>query len=923
MLWWNRLVAGLRVLASKRRMRAELDEELRAYLLAAAIEKMRGGLSEGEAWRQARAEMGSIESVKTKVSAVGWETWVESALWDLRYGMRQLFRTPGFTIVAAITLALGIGANTAVFTLVYGIMLKQLPVSHPEQLYRVGEGESYCCEWGGLQGSWGTFDYLFYKHLRDTDDSFEQIAAFSGNTPTFTIRQPESTAGAQTIDGEYVSGNYFSTLGIRAEQGRLISPFDDQENSPAIAVMDYRAWRNQYGADPSILGAKLLINELPVTIVGIAPPNFFGDRLAQNPPELWIPLSQQPAFEGNGRKSLLYSSGDAWLYVIGRLKAGQSPVAVQSKLTGELRQWLRTERAMGQDDLAKLSQQHIELTHGGNGVSSFRSNSKRGLALLSSAAVLVLLIACANLANLLLVRGATRRHQTALCLSLGASRARLIRAILTESLLLSLIGGAIGVLVAFGISRAVLLIVFRDATLVPVSATPSVPVLCFAFLLSLITCIAFSLGPAWMGTHADPAHGLQGASRSRSSHTSRSQKALVAVQAAVSVILLAVAGLVSESLMHLENADLGFQPQGRIVGSINFKAAGYTPDQLPALYDRIQDRLERIPGVLNASLSLNAPQKFCCINLNIAVAGRSEKWIEDVDTIFARVTPHYFETIGTLMVKGRAFNHGDTQATPHVAVVDEGFVHRFFGEQNPIGQHFGLSLDGHSSDFEIVGVTKDAKYRNPASQQNPMFFLPFSQTTAYAPSGYQRLESGTLYAQLIEMKVSGDPASYQDTLRKVLAEIDPKLALIEVETYRDQVALQFNQERLIARLTSLFGVLALVLASVGLYGVTAYNVARRTGEIGIRMALGADRGNVTRMVLESAMAQAGFGLCIGIPIAMFCGRLLQHQLYEVNRFDPVVLSAATLLLALCAMVAAIVPARRAASVDPNRALRTE
>jgi predicted permease len=923
MLWWNRLIAGLCTLTSKRRVRAELDEELHGYLLAAATEKMRDGLSESEAWRQARAEMGSIESVKSKVSAVGWETWVESVLWDLRYGMRQLFRTPGFTIVAVITLALGIGANTAVFTLVYGIMLKQLPVSHPEQLYRVGEGESYCCEWGGLQGSWGTFDYPFYKHLRDTDDSFQQIAAFSGNTPTFTIRRPESTAGAQTIDGEYVSGNYFSTLGIGAEQGRLISPFDDQENSPAIAVMSDRAWRNQYGAAPSIVGTKLLVNELQVTIVGVAPPGFFGDRLAQSPPELWIPLSQQPAFEGNGRKSLLYSSGDAWLYVIGRVKAGQSPAAVQSKLTGELQQWLSTERALDKDDLAKLSQQHIELTHGGAGVSPFRSNSKRGLVLLSSAAVLVLLIACANLANLLLVRGATRRHQTALCLSLGASRARLIRAILTESLLLSLIGGAFGILVAFGVARAVLLIVFRGATLVPVSATPSVPVLCFALLLSLFTCIAFSLVPAWMGTHADTAHGLQGTSRSRTSHTSRSQKALVAIQAAVSVVLLAVAGLVSESLMHLENADLGFQPQGRVVGSINFKAAGYTPDQLPALYDRVQDRLETIPGVSGASLSLNAPQKFCCINLNIAVAGRNEKWIEDVDTIFARVTPHYFETIGTPVVKGRAFNHGDTQATPHVAVVDEGFVHRFFGEQNPIGQHFGLSLEGHSSDFEIVGVTKDTKYRNPASPQNPMFFLPFSQTTAYAPSGYQRLESGTLYAQLIEMKVNGDPAPYQDTLRKVLAEIDPKLALIDVDTYGDQVALQFNQERLIARLTSLFGVLALVLASVGLYGVTAYNVARRTSEIGIRMALGADRGNVTGMVLKSAMAQAGFGLCIGVPIAMFCGRLLQHQLYEVNRFDPVVLSAATLALALCAMIAAIVPARRAASVDPNKALRTE
>lgn len=923
MLWWNRLVAGITALVSKRRKRAELDEELHSYLEAAAQEKVRRGMPEAEAWQRARAEMGSTESVKSKVSAVGWESWIESTMWDIRYGIRQLFRSPGFTAVALLTLALGIGANTAVFTLIYGVVLKQLPISQPEQLYRVGEGEFYCCEWGGLQGSWGTFDYQCYKHLRDTDTSFEQLAAFSGSTPTFNARRPESAQAAQTIDGEYVSGNYFATLGMNAYRGRLISTFDDQEKAPAVAVMGYRVWQTEYGADPSVVGSKLLINELPVTIVGIAPPGFFGARLAQDPPELWIPLSQQPAFEGNGRKSLLYSSGDAWLYVIGRLKTGLSPAAVQTRLTAELQQWLRTERDLGKEDIPKLSQQHIELTHVGNGISPFRSNSKRGLLLLSSAAVLVLLIACANLANLLLVRGATRQHQTALCISLGASRARLMRAIFTESLLLSLMGGAAGVAVAFGVSKGVLLTVFPGATLTPVSATPSMPVMGFAFLLSLLTCAAFSVAPAWIGTRTDPANGLQAANRTRVSHSSRSQKVLVMIQAAVSLVLLAVAGLVSESLMHLEQADLGFRPQGQIIASINFKASGYTPDQLPALYQRIQDRLERIPGVVSASLSLNSPQKFCCVNLNVAIAGRSEKWIEDVDTIFARVTPHYFETIGTQVVRGRAFNESDSQTAPHVAVVDEAFARRFFDTENPIGQHFGLSLEGHSSDFAIVGVAKNAKYRNPASPQNPMFFLPFSQTTAYGPSGYQRLESGTLYAQVIEMRVNGVPATYRDTLRKVLAEVDPKLALIRVDTYTDQVALQLNQERLIARLTSLFGVLALLLASVGLYGVTAYNVAGRTAEIGIRMALGADRTNVMGMVLKRAMAQTGIGLCLGIPIAIFCGRLLEHQLYEVSRFDPLAFGGAMLVLVLCAAIAAVVPARRAASVDPNEALRID
>ena len=923
MLWWNRLVAGFSALVSKRRKRAELDEELHAYMQVAAEERTRGGMSEAEAWKQVRAEMGSVETVKTQVNSVGWDSWLESAFWDIRYGIRQLYRSPGFTTVALLTLALGIGANTAVFTLVYGVVLKQLPISHPESLYRVGEGEFYCCEWGGLQGSWGTFDYQFYKHIRDTDTSFSQLAAFSGSAPTYNTRRADSPQAAQTMNGEYVSGNYFATLGISASQGRLISPFDDNENAPAVAVMGYEAWQNHYGADLSVIGSKLLINELPVTIVGITPPGFGGARLAQNPPELWMPLSQQPAFEGNGRKSLLYSSGDAWLYVIGRLGAGQTPSAVQSRLTSELQQWLRTERELGQDDLAKLNQQHIQLTHVGNGVSPFRSNSMRGLVLLSSASVLVLLIACANLANLLLVRAATRRHQTALCISLGASRARLMRAIFAECTLLSLMGAALGIAVAYGVSKGVLLIVFRGANLIPVSAAPSFPILAFTFLLSLLTCVAFSLMPAWIGTQADPANGLHGANRARGSHTSRSQKVLVSIQAAVSLVLLAIAGLVTESLMNLEKADLGFRPQGQIVASIDFKAAGYTPDRLPALYQQVQNRLEQVPGVVSASLSLNAPQKFCCVSMNISIAGNSEKWVGNVDTLMERATPHYFETIGTSVVRGRAFSTSDTQSTPHVAVVDETFARRFFGDANPIGQHFGLSLEGHSSDYEIVGVAKDAKYRNPANVQDPMFFLPFSQTTAYAPSGYQRLESGTLYAQVIEVRVNGTPAAYQDTLRKVLAEIDPKLALIHVDTYTDQVAMQFNQERLIARLTSLFGVLALLLASVGLYGVTAYNVARRTGEIGIRMALGADRANVIRMVLKSAMGQAIVGLCVGLPIAIFCGRLLQHQLYEVSRFDPLVLGGATLLLAFFALIAAIIPARRAASVDPNHALRID
>jgi predicted permease len=341
------------------------------------------------------------------------------------------------------------------------------------------------------------------------------------------------------------------------------------------------------------------------------------------------------------------------------------------------------------------------------------------------------------------------------------------------------------------------------------------------------------------------------------------------------------------------------------------------------LYEQLEERLESIPGVRSASLSLNSPQNLCCVTVDISIGGRSDSWIGDVDTAFSRVGPQYFETIGTPLLRGRAITRQDTQTSQHVAVVDERFAHRFFPGEDPLGKHFGMSQPGHGYDYEIVGVVRNTKYRNPASEPRPMFFLPFTQTTEYAPPGDQRLETGTLYAQSIQLSVSGTPESYQDPLRKVLASINPNLSPLDLRSYSEQVAVQFNQQRLIARLTGLFSVLALVLASVGLYGVTAYNVTRRTGEIGIRMALGANRRNVVSMVLRGAFTQVAIGLFVGIPLAMLSGRALAHQLYAVSRFDPIVIGGAILVLCICALVAGFVPARRAASIEPSEALRIE
>jgi predicted permease len=914
---------GLKALFHKDQRNLDLDEELRDYLEASTQEKMRSGMTHTDAMRASRAEMGTIETVKEKVHAAGWESFVESVWQDIRYGLRQLFRSSGFTLTAVLTLALGIGANTAIFTLVHAVMLKQLPIANPHELYRIGEGEYYCCEWGGLEGSWGTFDYQFYKHLRDTNPSFKQLAAFSGSATSFNVRRADTNGAAQTISGEYVSGNYFATLGMQAHLGRLLVPSDDKPESPTAAVLGYSAWQNHYGGDSSILGSTITINGLPVTLVGIAPQGFFGDRLSPNPPELWVPLNQEPLFEGNGQKSILNSSGDAWLYIVGRLKPGIEPSQLQTQLSTDLRQWLQSERKLSQEDLAEIPKQHIQITPGGIGISSFRSNSKNGLYLLSAASVLVLLIACANLANLLLARSAARQQQTALRLSLGATRSRLIRAVLTESILLSVIGGAAGLLFADAGTKAILLIVFRGARYIPVHATPSLPILGFAMLVSVLTGTIFGIAPAWIGTHADPQEGLRGSSRSATAHSSSPQKILVILQAALSIILLAVAGLVTQSLRNLEKTNLGFQTQGRLFATINFKAAGYKPDQLPALYEQLQQRLEQIPGVHSSALSLNSPQNLCCINLNITIGGRTDKWIEDVNIIYNRISPHYFETIGTPLLRGRVINEHDTQGAQHVAVVDESFARKFFPGEDAIGKSFGILLPGHGYDYQIVGIVKDALYKNPSVVQSPALFLPFTQTTQFAPAGYQRLETGTLYAQVIQISIVGPPESYEKAFLNALANVDPNLSVADIKTYTEQVAVQFNQERLIARLTSLFSLLALALASVGLYGVTAYNVTRRTNEIGTRMALGANRSNIVSMVLRSAFSQVAIGLCIGLPLAILIGRYLAHQLYEVGRFDPLVIGGATIILCLCTLIAGLFPARRAASIEPMEALRTE
>ena len=846
-------------------------------------------------------------------------------LQDLRYAMRQLRKSPGFTITAVLTLALGIGANTAIFTLVNAVMLKSLPVANPAQLYRIGDNDN-CCIWGGLQNAgWGVFSYNLYQHIVADTPQFEEIAAFSANWYPMSVRRAGSAEAAETFPAEFVSGNYFSTFGLRSYAGRLLTPQDDQAGAAPAIVMSYRVLQEHYGNDASIIGSTLMVNGKPFTVVGITPPGFYGDRLQHDPPEFYLPLAFEPMLERD--IALLHVETQHWLYLIGRMKPGAQPSQVEAQLTTELRQWLTTVAAptFDQTNRSKIGKQFLKLGPGGAGVETLRNDYRSGLYMLIAASGLVLLIACANLANLLLARGMARRQQTAVRLALGATRRRLIRALLTESILLACIGGAAGLVMAYSGSRAILLIAFRGADFVPIDTSPSLSILAFAFALSLLTGVIFGVAPAWINSHSDPAEALRGANRSTRDHSALPQKSLVIAQAALSLVLLAMAGLVTQSLRHLEHYHFGFNTEGRLIVMIDPLSAGYTLERLPALNQQLHDRLLQIPGVQHVAYSMYSPEDGDSWNDSIQVEGRPPESTRDIEAGWLRVSPDYFTTIGTPLVRGRGIGEQDTATTRRIAVVDEKFVRKFFPKEDPIGQHFGFDRPGHAADFEIVGVVKDTQYRDPSGEddQNPMFFVPYFQNIEFTESNYRRMMAQSEYVRNLEIQFVGPADEIGPQVRRVLAGIDPNLSIIRMSTFGEQVVRVFNRERLIARLTELFSLLALLLASIGLYGVTAYNIERRTSEIGVRMALGANRGDVIALVLRGAFRQIGIGLLIGIPLVMLTGRLMASKLFGVGAFSPLTLGAAVLALALCALIAGLVPARRAASIEPVQALRVE
>ncbi len=713
-------------------------------------------------------------------------------------------------------------------------------------------------------------------------------------------------------------------FGLGAYAGRALKAADDQPGAPPVAVISYRVWRQKYGLDPSVIGGVFNINDKPFTVVGVTPPPFYGDTLRDTPPDFFLPLATEPLVQGDS--SMLHQYDRHWLGLIGRIQAGAAPASIEAQMRVELQGWLRSHLAeMGPNDRSRLSQQTLHLSPGGAGITSMRQEYEHWLRILMMVAGFVLLIVCANVANLMLVRGMERRQQTSLSVALGARPARLVRQALTESVTLSLLGGAAGVVVAFAGTSLILHFAFQSTAALPISASPSLPVLLFTFGISLITGVAFGIAPAWMTTRADPIEALRGIHYSTRRTGSLPRKTLVILQTALSLALLSASGLLTEALHKLERQDFGFEQDRRTVVNIDPVLAGYKPEQLELLYRRVHDSLASIPGVSSVAFSLYSPQSGDNWNELIYVEGRPAPGPSDNNISWIdRVSPGYFETIGNPIIRGRSISEQDTATSRHVAVINETFARKFFKNEDPMGKHFGNAEIKSAAEYEVVGVARDARYLTDFEKPAvAFFFVPESQSVVFASPSNNVGEARTHFLHDIVVLMRPGAKLSEEQVRHALADVDPKLPVMRMQSLSDQVAANFSQQRLIARLTSLFGILALVLASIGLYGVTAYTVGSRTNEIGVRMALGAGRGRVITLIMRAALVLTALGLLLGLPLALAAGRFLGSQLYGSHQGDLTVMAAAILTQGLSALTAAIIPAFRASSISPVEALRAE
>ncbi|HEV8366339.1 MAG TPA: ABC transporter permease [Pyrinomonadaceae bacterium] len=838
---------------------------------------------------------------------------MDNLIKDVRYGIRSLRKRPGFALIAIITLTLGIGANTAIFTLVDAVLLKSLPVNNPQELVlfsdSTGEGTSIVDT--PKVGQWQRFSYSSYLYIRDHHHSFQDITGFRSGLSRLSVRDAELPgAGAQRASGHLVSGNYFSVLGVGAMRGRVLTPEDDKSGAPPVAVVSNRYWTQSMNSNTSIVGKSLVLNGTNFTIVGITPPEFFGERVRQSP-DFWLPLAFHPQIEL--RDSFLTDNNAYWLMMMGRLKSGLPLEQAQADVNLALRQFL-TEQAgssLSDERRSAIENTYALLVPGAGGISGLRRIYSKPLHMLMAIVAMVLLIACANIGGLLLSRGAARRAEVSLRMALGATRLRIVRQLLTESLLLAIIGGVCGIFVSvWGVTLLVNLVA-KDS---PLNTKPDLMVLGFTVGVSMISGVLFGLVPAIRASKTDLASAMKAKTRNGGGRLRWSfSSALVVMQIGMSMVLLTGAGLFARSLLKLQNEDIGFEKANVLLVRIDPRLAGFKPADLSALYRQMLDRLSTLSGIRSVSLATYSPMGGSNRDSTISIPGYTPQKNENMDVQDLLIGPNYADSLGLSLLQGREIGSRDTPASQRIAVVNKEFADRFFGNQNPVGKTISFDdLENKDDSLEIVGVLPNLKWNNARGTAEPAVYRPILQ-----------VQDEAAYTATLQIRTNSNPLDLAPAVRAAIAQVDERTPIFGVTSLNDQVRETMNQDRLIAQLVSFFGALALLLASVGLYGVMAHNVTRRTNEIGIRMALGAGSKSILMMVLRETVLLVIGGLLIGVPAAFLATRLISSQLYGLSSGDPTTFIAAVIILIGVAITAGYLPARRASRVNPLIALRYE
>ena len=898
----------LDMLLHRGRFQRDLDDEMRLHLELRRQQQIASGIDPDAARWSAQRRFGNTARIKEKSHmAWGWN-WLETFLQDAGYGMRSMLRTPAITVVALISLALGIGANTAIFSFLDAMMLRSLPVKHPQELVKLGVKD-----WNGITDSFAStelYSYPFYRQLQQKNAVFSDTAAiFSmmNNVHGFVDNRPDP----ELIHVQTISGTYFQTLGVEAQIGRVINDADDSsEGDHPVVVISDGFWKRQLGSDPSVLNHKLKLGSIVYDIVGVAPAEFFGTRVGEAP-DAWAPLSMaQTIPPGWGRYKENFSES---LYIIGRLKPGVSTEQATANVNFLFPQILHSfpDAKLSQENVARLARARVQLGNLARGISNLRREYSEPLKILMAIVGLVLLIACANIANLLLARSTARARELALRQALGARRSRIIRQLLTESLLLALTGGVLGIGFAATANRLLLRMISDGSDAVPLDVSLNLRLLAFTFAVTVCTALLFGTLPALRATRLQLTESLKSGRGASSAGRTPLAKILVVSQVALSLVLMVGACLFLRTLVNLNRVDTGFNKENVLRLNIDSTLTGYKGDdpRLKAIFKQIEDRVNALPGVEAASFSAFTFNEGSW-NSMIRVPGMPIN--RNVNVEHNIIGDAFFKTMQIPIVAGRSFGPQDTATSQKVAIISEHTARTLFPAGSPIGRTYFIgSDDGVDPPLEemVIGVAKDVKVGDLAEPAGDIDYLPYTQRDW----GFGDFE----------VRYSGDFKAVSSEVQQAIHSIDRRLPISHITTLEDQVARSFTNQTIIAELSAFFALVAVFLSCIGLYGLMSYLVSRRTGEIGIRMALGANRSEVGWRVMREIGLLVFSGIVVGLPVAIFGTRLVQNMLYGLGGTDPFSLTTAVVLLLFAGMTAGYLPARRASLVDPVVALRDE